>query len=199
MTKQEGGAMNEKIAPILSIEYGTAAHIKNVLSYSAFLVAVTLCAVGVLIFGYEEVIAAGGGSLNLPVSLLIKLGAGVTPFVCIPVIIRSMLTIGDIYFFNDLVCIRRFFFPKKVRRLRYVDIEFHRLINWQWRIEMLAFPYKGKNPLSRFYKYITMRSSIVIKNKANVEKVLSFLASKNIDTIANNYPNLPKIFFGISH
>ena len=194
MTKQEGGAMNEKIAPILSIEYSTAAHIKNILRYSAFLMTITLCAVCVLVIGYKEVMAAGGWSLDLALSSLIKIGASLTILVCIPMGIRDVLVIGNIYFFEDSLCIRCFIFNSKVNHLRYENIEFHRLINWQYRIMILIFPDKETNLLTRLYKLITKRSSIEIKNKADTEKVLSFLASKNIDVIVNNHPNVMKFF-----
>jgi len=60
-------------------------------------------------------------------------------------------------------------------------------------------PYKGENPLAGLWNFMTKRSAIEINKQADVENVLSFLASKHIDTIAKNALNLNKNLFGKSN
>jgi len=194
--------MNKKMAPLLAIEFGAAAHIKVFLHYSLLLIVFTLIGVDCLIWEGYEIIATKEWSPNVSLlSPIIHIGFGIIVMLAlIPWLMRITLTIGDIYFFEDFLCIRRFIFLRKMRRLRYTDIEFHRLISYQpCRMAILISPYKGKNPLAGFWNLMTKCSFIRIKKQEDVQNLLSFLASKHIDTIANNGLDIKDISFGKSN
>jgi hypothetical protein len=201
MAEQQIGAINE-MTPLFSLEYSREAYIRTILLNVWILLCLTLMSVAALMCGYEDIMREGGVLNILSLSpfvlvrhLILILSGVIILLLGIPLAIRNILIIGDIYFFEDSISVRRFF-SKKVKHLQYADIEFHRLVNWKWRMSILI-SLDEKYTLLALYKLITERSRIIVNGKADAERLSSFLSPKGIGIVEDNCPNFLNAFFGI--
>ena len=164
--------------PLLSIKYKTAKHVKSILGYSLILLCIILgfISMPIAIWDYFSTVSGWRVFFSCLVSIL---GIVVIFYTLslIPFVVRSILSVGNIYFFSDVIAIESFLLTNHMKYIPYTDTDIQYMSSWQWTIKINAYP--------GMKRFIQKTFVVMVKGKENVEKTKCLLNSINIPIVDN--------------